>query len=174
MSLLSVVDQCLNSEPGGSAFAVVDGAAFPNILAILSELNCPHLCIHRGELIFEEALTAAYLIPVEPDSAVLTWFLKTWGQHCGFLMTADCNLSTLRNHFRQFLVVYDERGQPMKFRFYDPRVIRAFFNICSQQQYQLLFGPVDQFLVESVSGKQLVRFFSQLDGRQNETLTLEN
>jgi hypothetical protein len=89
------------------------------------------------------------------------------------ILIANADMLTLRDHLRQFLIVYDQRGQPMKFRFYDPRVLRAFLKICSQQQYQLLFGPINQLMMESASGKQLMRFYSQLDGRQNDFLTLE-
>lgn len=173
MSLFSLVETCLNENKDASLFAMLDGAAFPNILAVLSELNSPYSCINRGELTFEEAITAPYLIPIAPNSASLKWFLQTWGQHCGVLLTADCDLTALRDHFRQFLIVYDQQGQPMKFRFYDPRVLRAFFHICSRDQYQLFFGPVQQFFLESVSGQHMLRFFSQLDGRQNDMLTVE-
>ncbi len=167
-----MIDQYLFAEPGKLAYALIDGASVPNILASLAELNTPGLCLQRGELSFEEALTAAYLLELTPGSKALSWFLQGWGQHRGVLVLADIDIASLRDHFRRFLIVYDECGQPMKFRFYDPRVLRSFLQICSDKQYHLLFESVDQLLVESATAGQIMRFFPALSGRKNVSVPL--
>jgi hypothetical protein len=37
----------------------------------------------------------------------------------------------------------------LKFRYYDPRVLRAFLPTCNAGELKTLFGDVDQFFIES-------------------------
>ena len=51
--------------------------------------------------------------------------------------------------------VADEDGQTFFFRFYDPRVLRAFLPTCSPSQLTDFFGPVRAMIVESEGGEEL-------------------
>jgi hypothetical protein len=55
----------------------------------------------------------------------------------------------IRHHFRKFLMVQIENGQEVYFRFYDPRVLREFLPTPIDQELQVFFGPVEQFLIEA-------------------------
>jgi hypothetical protein len=50
------------------------------------------------------------------------------------------------------MVTREKDGAPMYFRFYDPRVLRGFLPITTVRQEELVFGPVEQFLVERMGG----------------------
>lgn len=54
----------------------------------------------------------------------------------------------LRRHFRRFLRVTDEQGQPLMFRYYDPRVLRVYLPTCTAEELALVFGPVSAYLIE--------------------------
>ena len=55
----------------------------------------------------------------------------------------------LRSHLRRFLIVLDEdTGKKLYFRFYDPRVLRAFLPTCSKIQVADMFGEIGMFLLE--------------------------
>ena len=55
-------------------------------------------------------------------------------------------------------MVYDEDGKPLYFRYYDPRVLRAFLPTCNADDLKVLFGPVDDYLLESEDGADVLRF----------------
>jgi hypothetical protein len=55
------------------------------------------------------------------------WILEHgWGKNCGIFATSAADLRQMRRHLRTFLVVHDEEGKPLYFRYYDPRVLRVF------------------------------------------------
>jgi hypothetical protein len=61
----------------------------------------------------------------------------------------------MRAHFRSLVNVYDEKGNPMMFRFYDPRVLRRFLPTCKPAELKVFFGDVESFFAESDDNKLL-------------------
>jgi hypothetical protein len=47
---------------------------------------------------------------------------------------------------RTLLRVRDEAGRTLLFRFYDPRVLRAYLPTCTATEWQSVFGPVHQLI----------------------------
>ena len=45
-----------------------------------------------------------------------------------------CRSAELRRHLRRFLMVEDESGEPLYFRYYDPGALRDFWPSCSRRQ----------------------------------------
>ena len=64
---------------------------------------------------------------------------------CVFV-TAPPIISTrqLRLHFKKLLWVHDERGRQLYFRYYDPRVLAAYWPSCSAEERVQLLGPGHQ------------------------------
>lgn len=50
-------------------------------------------------------------------------------------------------------MVEDENGQPLYFRFYDPRVLGAFLPTCTDQQRGAVFGDIEAFVIEGPRGE---------------------
>ena len=46
------------------------------------------------------------------------------------------------------MIVKDEAGRKLYFRFYDPCVLRVFLPTGSSQQLLQMFGPIQQFIVD--------------------------
>ncbi len=63
-------------------------------------------------------------------------------------MLSDVSFGDLHRHFRHFLIVKDESGRKLYFRFYDPRVLRVFLPTCTKTQLREFFGPVEVFVLE--------------------------
>jgi hypothetical protein len=57
----------------------------------------------------------------------------------------------------------------MLFRYYDPRVLRAFLPTCTLEEANTFFGPVDAFVAEGHAGESLLRFRVTPDGVETET-----
>ena len=128
--------------------------------------NCCRFCISRawsssacegGDLAPDAAEVAPYLVKLEREMPLLRRMLQSgWGQHWGIILQSPVELSAIRRHFRPLLVVHDESGKPMRFRYYDPRVLSVFLPTCNAGELAEMFGPARSFLVES--GSQLEVF----------------
>jgi hypothetical protein len=66
--------------------------------------------------------------------------------------------SNLRHHLRKFLRVQDEDGRRLFFRYYDPRVLRAYLPSCTSEELDTVFGPIGAYLAEAADGEALIEF----------------
>lgn len=140
-------------------YALLDGAALPNLLELVSEHQLSHCCLLPGELEPGLAKAAPYLVQLPAGCPFLELFLmQGLGRHWGVLATADADFRKLRMHLRQFLTVWDPAGQPLFFRYYDPRVLRTYLPSCHPDELYDFFGPVTAFYAEGVSIDTLIRF----------------
>ena len=57
-------------------YAVVDGALLPGLLAKLEEHEPKNTCLLRGELPFDLAEAAPYLVKLEKDNKFSDWLLN--------------------------------------------------------------------------------------------------
>jgi hypothetical protein len=55
-------------------------------------------------------------------------------------------------------MVYDAKGTPFYFRYYDPRVLRVYLPTCNASELQILFGPVARYYVEGKAGNQMIEW----------------
>ncbi|WP_295458296.1 DUF4123 domain-containing protein [uncultured Thiodictyon sp.] len=154
-------------------YALLDGAALPNLLALLSEHRLTHCCLLPGELEPELVIAAPYLVQLPAGCAFLELFLmQGLGRHWGILATTDADFRTLRMHLRQFLSVWDPNGQPLFFRYYDPRVLRIYLPTCQADELHTLFGPVTAFYAESADADTIIRFTVADTGLGQQPLSL--
>lgn len=161
MSLVEQLRRHLFADAHARVFAVLDGASVPDLLPKLRDERPDYECLYRGELAPDLAEVAPYLVQLEPDAAFTDWLLRHgWGQHWGvFATTANgADLRALRRHFRTFLIVHDEAGKPLYFRFYDPRVLRVYLPTCSADEVATFFGPVISYVLEDESPEAMLRF----------------
>lgn len=155
-------------------YAVLDGAAIPNLRPLLAQYEVSNVCLLRGALDPELAQTAPYLAELPPESP-FTELLSTqgWGNHWGILAHSGDDMRTLRMHFRKFLTVRNTDGKPLHFRYYDPRVLRHYLPTCDAEDLRVLFGPVTAYLAEADTADELVRltFTGKALGQQRITLS---
>ena len=81
-----------------------------------------------------------------------------WGKSWGIFCTSPSPFEDLLEHFRSFLLMKTKDQEPLHFRFYDPRVMRAFLPTCEPQELRAIFGPVDSYLVESDRSDMMLAF----------------
>ena len=138
------------ADEGHHTYAVLDGASVDGLLPKLGQPNPPHVCLFTGELEPELAEAAPYLVELKSDDPFAAWVLaEGWGKHWGIFASSPADLRTLRGHCRSLVKVWDENGEPMYFRFYDPRVLPTFLPTCSTQQLASMFGPVSAYRCET-------------------------
>jgi hypothetical protein len=157
----------------GNVFAVLDGASVPGLLDALYRTRAENACLYRGELEPNLAEAAPYLVQLDPDGEFTDWVLEQgWGNHWGVFAAGAQDFLTMRQHFRQFIVVHDPEGKPLYFRYYDPRVLRVYLPSCNPGELRTLFGPVGSYLIEDENPEIALRFRFQEDALLREELQL--
>lgn len=155
---IEALESELFAERRAQAFAVLDGASVPDLLDRLDRDRPEYECLYRGELAPDMAEVAPYLVKLERGSEFTQWTIERgWGRHWGIFAVTRADLRALRRHFRRFLVVHDSDGKPLYFRYYDPRVLRAFLPTCTHEELADVFGPVIAFLVEGANPEVRLR-----------------
>jgi hypothetical protein len=145
-------------DPPG-VYAILDSARDDAVYRKLVDSAVETLCLYRGEQAIELATVAPYLVNLKREDSFTQWLLSNgWGKMWGIFLRSSASLKELRRHFQQFLIVYDEEGTPLYFRFYDPRVLRVYLPTCNESELQTVFGPVDHFYVEGKEEKLLIEF----------------
>ena len=167
------LEKLLFAEEGMRAYAILDGASMPNLLGSLHTHEPEYVCLYRGELQPDMAEVAPYLVWLNPDTDFPWWLAsKGWGKHWGIVAQSRADLRTLRRHFRTFLIVYDETGKPMYFRWYDPRVLSVYLPTCDAAELATLFGPVDAYVIETDDPTRVLRTRHATGGLKTERLSL--
>lgn len=140
-------------------YAVLDGASVPELRMKLFEMRPAHYCLFRGELPPDMAEVAPYVVQLRFDNPFTDWVLsESFGKHWGIFAQSRHSIKEMRRHFRLLVKVYNEEGNPMIFRFYDPRVLPNFLPTCNDGELKHFFGTVDTFFAENVKSETLQMF----------------
>ncbi|HEV7237889.1 MAG TPA: DUF4123 domain-containing protein [Thermoanaerobaculia bacterium] len=146
------------------SFALLDAARDENIYPSLLTADCNWASLYRGDAAARMAEVAPYLVELDRDSLFTRWLLRHgWGKSWGIFLGASAGLEILRSHFRKFLMAQLPDGRSVYFRFYDPRVLRAYLPTCTDEELKAIFGPVQHYAMENVDGELLLTF-EQSDG----------
>ena len=142
-----------------NTYAVLDGAAIPNLLDHLYGDEPPEfVCLYAGELEPDLAECAPYLIELKPEAPFTTWLVtEGWGNHWGIFVQSTTGLKGIRTHFRKFLMVKDPEENQIYLRFYDPRVLAVFLETCNEEELEAIFGPLNCYLCEGDSPAILLK-----------------
>jgi hypothetical protein len=109
----------------------------------------------------ELRLVAPYLVELDPANPSTGRLLDlAWGNSWGIFLRVDGDGDggRLRHHLRGFLRVRTEAGKKLVFRYYDPRVLRAYLPTCTQSELRGVFGPVRSFIAEAEDPGTLIAF----------------
>ena len=152
-------EEHLFSEDAVNVFAVLDGASVPGLLDKLYELLPDFSCLFKGGLSPDMAEVAPYLVQIERGSEFANWLIEQgWGKHWGIFALTDANLREVVRHLQTLLIVFDENGRPLRFRYYDPRVLGAYLPMCNPEELAVVFGPISCYLLEDSNSSGALRF----------------
>ena len=153
METSDALRNALFPEDGENTYAILDGAACRVLLQMLDELQPPFFCLYEGELAPDVESCAPHLVALLPEHPFTSWLLSELpGKPWGIFVRSSGTLLELRKHFRSFLIVKNEQGQNLYFRYYDPRVLRVFLPTCDTEQLTKFFGSVSAFISEAEKG----------------------
>lgn len=151
--------QLFGVDEKAATYAIIDGASVKELLKAIDEEELESVCLLKGDLDPELVAAAPHLVRIEQESAFVKWILKDgWGKHWGIYVRSKADLRRMRMHFRALLDVYGPDGQPLFFRYYDPRVLRAYLPTCTADELNTVFGPAEHFVMENDDASMLLRF----------------
>jgi len=85
----------------------------------------------------------------------------------------DEGLAQLRRHFRELLIVRDDSGRKLVFRFYDPRVLSIYLPTCTGAEARQFFGPVRRMAMEGDGRERMAMYEPTPAGTGVEVLSLD-
>lgn len=172
---VDAIERMLFDDASLAVYAVLDGASMHDLPYLLDEHEVENVCLFSGRLDPEVAATAPYLARLEQDSEFLRLVLERgWGHHWGILalIPAEISFGNVRKHFRTFLRVRGPDGEPMLFRYYDPRVMRIYLPTCDEEESETVFGPATCYLMEDEEGSSIQRFWKQEEAAAEEKIRI--
>lgn len=150
-----------SNEPPREVFVLLDGAIVRQLPDFLEDEEVEHAPLIPPDSEEPEELTrCTYLTRVESaTSPVAEWLMRQgWGANWGIWISAPAGtkLDDLLAHLREMAQVRLPDGRIVFFRYYDPRVWRAFFPTCDMPQHEHLFTLHVSYACESADGSTLI------------------
>lgn len=136
-------------------FAVLDAAQGNAIPGRAQDAGLTVQSLYSGERGAQLKHVAPHLSTFDPNSEFATWMFDHWDGNLGILLQTSAPFETLRKHLKRFLMVKDEAGKRYRFRYYDPRALRAFMPASSAAELKDFFGPVACFYAAGRSGESV-------------------
>lgn len=147
------------NETGRDIWVVLDGARERRIYGHVVDTYLESSCLYSGTLPPEVEVAAPYLVNLEYDDRLTRRILEEgFGKSWGIFLKSSISLSRLRRHLREFLIVIGPSGNRMLFRYYDPRVLRAYLPTCTSGELRTVFGPIETFWTEGEMPGTLLEF----------------
>lgn len=149
--LAHVAAQVLGAlDPELPVYAVLDGARDSRLLSWVTRTGAPAWCLYAGELPAELAEAAPWLLRLgRGHEYAAEFFNEGWFDAWGIVFASAAPSKQLRRHLRRFLLARTEAGKRLLFRYYDPRVLRAYLPTCNAGELENFFGPIDAFATPS-------------------------
>jgi hypothetical protein len=145
--------------PGMQVYAILDAARNDKIHPAVTACSLEWTCLYLGNIPLELEQVAPYLVKLERDNPFTKRIVdEGWADHWGIFFWSPAEMADLRQHFRKFLVVKDESGKDLVFRYYDPRVFRAYLPTCTPEELDTIFGPVYEFTLSDRDPSGILRF----------------
>jgi hypothetical protein len=158
LAIGAIYDRLFTGETA-FVYAILDGASVYDLPQTLQRSNAEYECLFPGRLEPDMEAVAPYLVKLEPDSELAAQIVERgWGEHWGVFAHSDADMLEMRLHLRPLLIVRHPDGNRVRFRYYDPRVMRLFLPTCTTEELETMFGPIQSYLLEDEDPNHMLRF----------------
>ncbi len=165
--------------PRSRVFTIADGAQDKRLYGAVDASRQDRWCLYSvdrrwggRDLPWQLLMTSPYLVELDPEEEFTRYLLRNgWDHNWGIFFRSDADMQKVRRHFRDLLTVRDDKGRILMFRYYDPRVLRAYLPTCLPGELRQLFGPVDMFIVPGDDPETAIVFRLD-DGRLSQDLVV--
>jgi hypothetical protein len=140
-------------------WAVLDGGRDKRVYSAVVGCYTDNCCLYGGDLPSDLKLAAPYLVSLDPEDSTTQYILKrAWGNNWGIFLRSTSSMEKLRRHLKKLLMVKDQKGRRLLFRYYDPRVLRVYLPTCWPTELETVFGPVKAYLVEGAESGTVIQY----------------
>jgi len=156
-----------NAVSASAWYGLIDAARTPELPGEAVTAGMKIRSLYAGEMGQALSDVAPYLVALPLQSSFFEGLAENWPEYHFVLFQSQASFDAQYLHQRKFLLVKDERGKLLRFRYYDARVMRPFLPACTPAELAEFFGPIARFylmsanadavLVHSVSASGLVR-----------------
>lgn len=154
-----LLEQLWPEGDDGATYAVLDGARSPDIVPLLVNARLPYRCLYIGPIAPALARAAPYVVNLPRGAGGTREILRRgWGEAWGIFLRTRAPMGDLHRHLRRFLRVQDEQGRKLLFRYYDPRVMRAYLPTCTADELAYVFGPIESYIMEGDAPERIVEY----------------
>jgi len=161
--------------PRQNIWMILDGARSIEIFRMLLACHLEYSCLYSGTLTSELEMAAPYLVQLDHGYKDTHQFIqRAWGNSWGVFLRSDTSLKKLRHHLRELLIVRDERGNRLVFRYYDPRVLRVYLPTCTTNELKAFLGPVQAFWTEGNVFEDMLEFRFERSNLVRRTIPLDS
>lgn len=174
------LQDCLQQSCGldEATYAIIDSAKDSSIPFFLSGLKANFCSLFKADKASSLASVAPYIVELKESSNTVNWYLeKLYGHGVGFVIKSSATLQEL-THFWADKVFTEMPSSKTKgyFRFYDPRVLRKYLVLLSEEkQLSEFLGHASTLLVEDESPQSALKYSRKSDNRDKfrvETINL--
>ena len=155
-------------------FAIVDSARNDEVFRYLVTGDVQYKSLFEDTMDIQSYGVSGFLVECKKESPLFRWMTtEAWGDNCCIFFTSKASFDDLFSHFQKFNRVYLEGDEVVLFRYYDPRVLRAYLPTCNQTEIDLFFGEVICFFAEN-RDSEIVSVFKRNQGSHENTFLISN
>ena len=157
-------------SPAGPLFAVLDAARDGEIERLTTSFQLRFLYLLDGITDAELARSAPRVVELgpRPSTGFDRLLTQGYGRSWGYYLRSRAPLLDVRDQLASLLVAELPDGSVVRFRLFDPRVLRVYLPTCTPEELARVFGPIECFLLEHpappASGEVLECFARDAEG----------
>jgi hypothetical protein len=140
-------------------YIVTEAARDEAILEFIQSNSQISHCLYSGNTQIRLARYAPYLFRADlGDPAIRRFINDGWGESWYILLSSRSHVQQIVTQLRKSLIVSSESGKDLYFRFYDPRVLRSYLPLCTQDDLSKLMGEsIETLFCETHDAMSLFR-----------------
>ncbi len=158
----------------GPCFAVLDAARDAHVHRATLSLGGRFMYLIDGvdEPILERCAPRIVELDARPSPALVDLLARGFGRSWGYFVRSAAPLLDLRDQLASLLDAQLASGDVVRFRVFDPRILRAYLPTCGAAELARVFGPIDEFLVEDAEAQrcELARLLRYARGPRGELI----
>ncbi len=160
----AIINQLWRPDAEGglpSVFAILDGARDKRIEPMVRNSGLENDCLFTGVKSYALLRAAPHIVKLDPLSSFTHKIIGMgWGNAWGIFAigTKQCQLPQVRHRFRRIARAKSPTGKTILFRYYDPRVMRAYLPTCRQSEIEYIYGPLTSIMMEHEDSHSILEF----------------
>lgn len=141
------IERILANEGNKRLYGIIDAAQDERIYPLLKSQADIYLSLYNNDVSESLKAVGPVLFQFRKDDRLSAWII-TQGQYNNWFIlfpSLGITMIDMRRHFKRFAMVEAPNGKHMYFRYYDPRVLRAYIPSCDEEERAYIFGNFSSF-----------------------------